>query len=232
MVSSLPNRKHPRLGDYDYSSPGAYFVTICTEKRRCVLSKICGGSYHQTVGQGLAPAAKSTETANLSAIPSDYTIEYTNYGKISERQLLMLEQRYPSLKVDQYVIMPNHIHVIFILRDLTEVNPNSVKWNLNSAGVNPRPTVGDGEEIRVNPCPTVGDDKETGANPRPTIMDIVCTYKSLTTRECKKLYPIKKLFQTSFYDHIIRDKEDYNEIVKYIHKNPMIWRFDELFENE
>ena len=180
----------------------------------------------------VAPAAKSTETANLSAMPSDYTIEYTNYGKIAERQLLMLEQRYPALKVDQYVIMPNHIHVIFILRDLTEVNPNLVKWNLNSAGVNPRPTVGDGEEIRVNPCPTVENGEETGVIPRPTIMDIVCTYKSLTTRECKKLYPIKKLFQTSFYDHIIRDKEDYNEIVKYIHKNPMLWRFDDLFENE
>ena len=43
----LPQRKHPRLDNYDYGSAGAYFVTICTQNRRCVLSRI--------VGRGLAP---------------------------------------------------------------------------------------------------------------------------------------------------------------------------------
>ena len=42
------SRKHTRLREYDYSSSGAYFVTICTEDRRCLLSSI--------VGWGLAPA--------------------------------------------------------------------------------------------------------------------------------------------------------------------------------
>ena len=43
----LPQRKHPRLDNYDYGSAGAYFVTICTQNSRCVLSRI--------VGRGLAP---------------------------------------------------------------------------------------------------------------------------------------------------------------------------------
>ena len=47
----LPQRKHPRLDNYDYSSAGAYFVTICTQNSRCVLSRI--------VGRGLAPAEAS-----------------------------------------------------------------------------------------------------------------------------------------------------------------------------
>ena len=46
-----------------------------------------------------------------------------------------------------------------------------------------------------------------------TLMDVVCTYKSLTTRKCKKLKNIGKLFQTSFYEHVIRDRNDYKEIV-------------------
>ena len=90
----LPKRKHPRLDNYDYSSAGAYFVTICTQNRRCVLSRI--------VGRGLAPA----ETTG---------VEYTSFGEIAEKQLFLLKDRYPYLAVDKYVIMPNHIHVIMIL---------------------------------------------------------------------------------------------------------------------
>ena len=163
----LPKRKHPRLDNYDYSSAGAYFVTICTQNRRCVLSRI--------VGRGLAPA----ETDG---------IEYTTFGKIAEEQLLLLEDRYPFLSVDRYVIMPNHIHVIWVL-----------------------------------------ESDSAGASPRPTIIDAICAYKSLTTRECKKFGMAEKLFQTSFYEHIIRDREDYEEIVKYIHENPTRWHYDELY---
>ena len=166
MENNLPKRKHPRLEHYDYSAAGAYFITICTQNRRCLLSRI--------VGRGLAPAG----------------IQYTTYGQIAQAQLLMLEQRYPSLKIDQYVIMPNHIHVILLL-----------------------------EETAVN-------------SQRPTIMDIVCAYKSLTTREYKKVRPIDKLFQVSFYEHIIRGRKDYDEIAEYIANNPKQWELDNLYSEE
>jgi len=167
MENELPKRKHPRLENYDYSSNGAYFVTICTHNRRCILSRV--------VGRGLAPA----ETGE---------IQYTLFGEIAKRQLLFLEERYLFLSVDHYVIMPNHIHAILTLKGET-----------------------------------------AGASPRPTIMDIVCVYKSLTTRECKKNGLLGKLFQTSFYEHIIRCQDDYDEIRKYIHENPMRWNYDELY---
>jgi len=69
-------------------------------------------------------------------------------------------------------------------------------------------------------------------SPRPTITDTVFAYKSLTTSECKKNRFDEKLFQTSFYEHIIRGREDYEEIVKYIHENPMRWDYDELYAEE
>ena len=69
-----------------------------------------------------------------------------------------------------------------------------------------------------------------GASPCPTVSDIICTYKSLTTRLCKqKGYSGNKLFQTSFYDHIIRDDEDYNTKAQYIDTNPLTWERDELY---
>lgn len=60
-------------------------------------------------------------------------------------------------------------------------------------------------------------------------MDIVCAYKSLTTIECKKNGLSDRLFQTSFYEHIIRGLEDYGEIRKYIYENPVCWYYDELY---
>ena len=118
-------------------------------------------------------------------------IEYTSFGEIAEKQLFLLEDRYPHLSIDQYAIMPNHIHVIMILKD-----------------------------------------EAAGASPRPTITDIVCSYKSLTTRECKEDGFEGKLFQTSFYEHIIRGREDYEEIAKYVYENPIRWYCDELYAEE
>lgn len=105
-------------------------------------------------------------------------------------QLLLLEKRYPSLKIDQYVIMPNHIHAILLLEEVA------------------------------------------GSSPRSTITDVVCAYKSLATRACKKVHPIDKLFQNSFYEHVIRGREDYDEIAKYIAENPTKWELDKLYSEE
>ena len=183
MEEKLPERKPTRLGCFDYSTTGAYFVTICTENRRQILSNITqltptgdGDALNYTVGEGLAPPEYRYKT-NL-----------TPCGKIAEQQLLMLEDRFQNLTVYQYVIMPNHIHVIFCL--------------CNEAG---------------------------GASPSPTISDVVCAYKSLTSRICKKEFLIDKMFQRSFYDHVIRNKHDYDEIAKYIVENPMRWHYDELY---
>ena len=211
MDKELPKRKHPRLKKYDYSSAGAYFLTICTQNRKCLLSRI-ENLNDASVGRGLAPAVHfashddnkdafvgrglarnpQSSASSLRETPSAPAvikgIEYTKYGKIAEEQLLLLEERYPYLKIDRYVVMPNHIHAVFILGNRT-----------------------------------------AGASPRPTVVDIVCAYKSLTTRECKKFGLTNNLFQTSFYEHVIRDQKDYEKIVKYIHENPARWYFDELY---
>ena len=85
----LPKRRSIRLPDYDYSSPGAYFVTICTHDRRCLLSRITVGALHE------APAVFLTEI-----------------GQIVKDFLEILPSRYPDLAVEHYVIMPNHIHLL------------------------------------------------------------------------------------------------------------------------
>ena len=163
--SKLPKRKSNRLDGFDYSTPRGYFITICTENRKKILSTV--------VGEGLAPPE----------------IQLTKYGKIVEEQLLLLENRYSNLQLDIFAIMPNHIHILFILLEETG-----------------------------------------GASPSPTISDIVCAFKSQCVRDCRNAGFQGALFQRSFHDHIIRNREDYEQVSKYICENPLNWETDELFE--
>ena len=165
----LPKRKSTRLKGYDYSQSGAYFVTICTKDREQLLSDI-------TVGQGLAPAEN----------------KLTDYGKIAEEQIKELETRYKTVKIDKYVVMPNHIHLL------------------------------------------ISNYKTTaGASPCPTMSDVICAFKSITTRMCKMNgFKEKHLFQSSFHDHIIRDEKDYQKIWEYIDTNVQKWETDCFFNCE
>ena len=106
-ATMLPKRKNNRLAEYDYSSAGAYFVTICTQDKRRILSDIA-------VGEGLAPPV----------------VRLTALGKIVDEQILAVPDRYPTIEVDKYVIMPNHVHLILSLRE-------------KAGGASPSPTVFD-----------------------------------------------------------------------------------------
>ena len=165
----LPKRKHPRLKEYDYSQNGCYFVTICTEKRVQILSKI--------VGRGLAPAER------------EYDVRLTRYGEIAKQQLFDLEKRFENVVVDYYCIMPNHIHAIIMINETA------------------------------------------AASHRPTLNDVVCSFKSMATRLINKSDNIvgRKVFQSSYYEHIIRNERDLFEIRKYIENNPIKWETDEYY---
>ncbi len=90
----LPKRKPTRLKNYDYSGNGAYFVTICTHNRKCILSDI--------VGEGLCTLPKNT---------------LTPIGKEIEKSIQYIDENYEGAIIDKYVIMPNHIHLIVILNN-------------------------------------------------------------------------------------------------------------------
>ena len=90
MENILPKRKSPRLKEYDYSTPGAYFITICTYNRKCLFSNIVG-AIHELPENKLTP-----------------------YGKFVERIIKIIPDRF-NVSIPKYVIMPNHIHIIVIL---------------------------------------------------------------------------------------------------------------------
>ena len=92
-MKELPKRKSLRLQNYDYSSEGCYFITVCIEHRKNLLSTIVGGD-------------------DLGA-PKQIILK--PYGKIVEKYILSIENAYDTVKVKNYIIMPNHIHLLLLI---------------------------------------------------------------------------------------------------------------------
>ena len=97
-----PNRKLPRLRHYDYRENGAYFVTICADHHKQIFSRIV-----PTNQEGV------------------YCNKLSRYGEIAAKTLIEMEERFPGIRIDKYVIMPNHIHaIIAIERDASLCGPS------------------------------------------------------------------------------------------------------------
>ncbi|MGM9551920.1 MAG: transposase [Clostridia bacterium] len=101
----LPKRKPTRLKEYDYSTTGMYFITICVKDKKQLLSKI-------VVGDGVLDVPKNI---------------LTEHGIITDRYINQMNSFYDYISVDKYVIMPNHIHLLLSIR-----NAENVMWMTNS----------------------------------------------------------------------------------------------------
>jgi REP element-mobilizing transposase RayT len=82
-----PRRKHLRLREYDYATPGAYFVTICTHERRFLFGRIV-----------------------------DQVMQLSALGRIVERNWFDLRHHYERIELENFVVMPNHLHGIVVLK--------------------------------------------------------------------------------------------------------------------
>ena len=90
-MNDLPSRKPNRLSSFHYVTDGGYFITVCTQGHRQILSRISG-------------------------TPEDGChVELTELGKLVEQTILAVPAHYAGAQVDRYVIMPNHIHLLLVI---------------------------------------------------------------------------------------------------------------------
>jgi len=87
----LPKRKPTRLKDYDYSSPGAYFFTICTQNRE--------------------------ELFEIENVGNDLCVVAPRQNRIIHKWIKETENKFNNIKIDKYVVMPNHIHIIVMITE-------------------------------------------------------------------------------------------------------------------
>ena len=93
----LPKRKSNRLPDFDYRTPGAYFITICTKDRKCLL--------WDTVGESIARPRLS------------------KYGLVVQKAICDIPKHYPAISIDHYVVMPNHVHLLLQINNDADGRP-------------------------------------------------------------------------------------------------------------
>ena len=154
-------RKHNRLGYYDYGQKGSYFVTLCTHSRLPLfkMESIVGNC--------------------LRAVPPP------PQNVIIRKWIRETQNKFPNIVIDKYVIMPDHLHIIVTIRE-----------------------------------------RHAGRS----LPDIMQFFKTMTTNDYIRgvkagaLVPFdKKLWQKSYYDHVIRNQQDYDETWQYIENNPSKW---------
>ncbi len=167
----IHHRRSIRLRGYDYSSAGAYFVTICTQNRECLFGNISG------------------DTVHLSAAGQIVDEEWRHSADIRD-----------EIALDTWVIMPNHIHGIVIIKDLDD------------RGVRPH-------------APATS---QLGGRPK-SLSSFIIGFKSATKIRINTLrgMPGTSVWQRNYYERVIRNERECDAIRKYILQNPQQWVLDE-----
>jgi len=166
-------RQSIRLPEYDYSQPGAYFVTVVTHLRKNIFGEIIDGQMY-----------------------------LNQAGKIVEQTWLNIPLHFPNTSCEIFVVMPNHIHGIIEIINEEIVGARHAS-PLRSTGIN-------------------------GVKPG-SIGAIIGSFKSAATKHLHQTKTIiqEKIWQPNYYEHIIRDEQDYQKVYEYIMNNPLNWLLDE-----
>lgn len=170
-------KKQYRLPDFNYASNNAYFVTIVCANRTQYFGKI-----------------------------ADNKITYSEIGNIANNHIDRAKRLKKNIKITEYVVMPNHVHMIVILQN-EEVTVKSAPSIL---------PLGDGFVRRGHIGP-----QQVGA-----LGTFVNSFKSRVTRDCREQKFMDFGWQAKYNDRIIRNEKEYDRIAQYINENVANWDED------
>jgi len=177
------HRRSIRLPGYDYSMAGVYFVTICTLNQTCLFGTVV-----------------------------DDEIVLNEYGRIVLQSWEWLRDQYPYVDLQEWVIMPNHLHgIIMINHD-----------DANCRGGSRTALIGMGD-------PGLGGSRTAPTKP---LGRIIGAFKTISTKHVNlaRNQPGMPVWQRNYYEHIIRNDDAYNRIAEYIINNPKRWEEDKLWK--
>jgi putative transposase len=227
-----PAKHHRRsilLKGYDYSAEGIYFITICIYQRECLFGEIVDGA-----------------------------LCLNRFGKIINTHWANLTKHHPHVQLDEFVVMPNHIHGIIVLNPTVGAGfddpPLLPTDSLSTKPALPPPSRshisspmhdgdhGDGVDLHFGRGRAgFGDhlDKcgQLSSKPAPTdipvrqgISEIVRGFKTFSARQINKIRHTQgtPVWQRNYYEHIIRDETALQNIRRYVRNNPKSWQIDQL----
>ena len=166
--SDKHHRHSLRLQGFDYTQEGAYFVTVCLQDRACLFGDI-----------------------------SDGKMILNDVGLMAEKCWNEIPAHFPHIELDEFVIMPNHVHGIL-----------SITTAVGAKNVSPLPS-------------------QQMHGPSKTIGSVIRGFKIGVTKWMRQNTPVYNVWQRNYYEHVIRDSDDWNRTHLYIESNPRDWEDDE-----
>jgi len=218
----IHHRRSMRLNGYDYTLPGAYFVTMVTWRREQLFGTVVNGEMQ------------------LSALGKIVQAEWLRSAEI-RKEIRLFE--------DEFVVMPNHVHGIVWIVDINGVGTDAigvggVGMDVGADGVRPRnggvhPMSGMNMGAGVIGENQEGAGREEGAYhaPQPegtfrrtskSLGSFIAGFKASVTSRAKRELNIDSIWQRNYHDHIIRSEAEFTDIWKYIDSNPLHWNEDQL----
>ncbi len=175
-----------RWKNWDYSSCGAYFITICTKNRINYFGKII-----------------------------DDEMQLSEIGEMAYHFWDEIPNHFSFVLLDEFIVMPNHIHGIIIINDTTNVTVETPK-------------------LDVSTVTTATTNKKQTHNASlkwksGTLGVVINQYKRICTINARKTNP-DFAWQSNYYDHVIRNYKSYRNIKNYILNNPKNWENNKWYE--
>ena len=171
------HRRSIRLQGYDYSQAGAYFVTIVTRRKLCLFGTV-----------------------------KDGRVQLNASGQLMDEAWKWLAERHPYVELDQYVVMPNHLHGIIFLTDGPESD----------------------SELATGWIPRHGPSRSAPTRRRKSLGRLVGAFKTVGTRRVNLAEGTvgRVIWQRNFYERVIRSERELGLTREYIVNNPLAWELD------
>ncbi len=167
----IHHRKSMRLKDYDYSQDGYYFVTICVRNKTKYFGEIINGE-----------------------------MILNEIGEIAQKQWLWLAEQYDYVKLDEWIIMLNHLHGILIIEN--DINPVAV---------------GAGRDLPL---------QRRQMRKIKSLSELIGAFKTTSSKLIHQNGLSEFQWQRNYYERIIRNEKELDKIRKYIFENPLKWELD------
>ena len=197
--SNLPNRQSIRLKNYDYSQEGSYFITLVTQDRIHLFGKI-----------------------------EDGKMILNTVGKILEEEWRNTIELRPNITLGEFIIMPDHMHMIITITAQMEKKEDK-EW-IHSNPKSPSHTIGaiirgfkGASTKKINQFLNSTGESQFAPESQFALIESPIDSQFAPTEFYKN-----KIFQRNYYEHIIRNQNDFNRIEQYIIDNPMNWKKKKL----
>jgi putative transposase len=187
----IHHRRSIRLRGYDYSQPGGYYVTLCAQGKKHLFGRIVEGE-----------------------------MQRNELGDYIARCWQWLARQYPYVELDEWVVMPNHLHGIIVITGTGVSGSALAVPNGRSGGGSPTaPTVQNGKS---------GGGSRTAPTKCKPLGRLVGAFKTVSAHHFNEVHgtPSSQLWQRDFYEHVIRNEDELNKIREYIRTNPLRWDSD------